>query len=243
MSTVVYKETFRVKKVSQKLVQFKKKQYLCALFLKNVLISLKFFTLNDQRTHIIKTSGELFFRLGIRSVSIDDICRELGISKKTFYVYFASKDELVAQLLEANNQYTAQKLEELLELHDFRKLVKLFLKRQQAEKNDVRRVPQLVYDLKKYYPRQFSDFQIRCFETQKTYIMRYLELGVSEGLVRSTLDIEMTAVLFAKIHGDAIRDFELIEAHNHTMHQLAHTAMDIFVRGILSEEGMKIYEN
>ena len=66
---------------------------------------------------------------------------------------------------------------------------------------------------------------------------------MQEGLVRSNLDIEMTAVLFAKIHSDAIRDFELIEAHNHTMHQLAHTAMDIFVRGILSEEGMKIYEN
>ena len=56
----------------------------------------------DQKSHIIKTAGEMFFRLGIRSVSIDDICHELGMSKKTFYVYFASKDELVAQLLHAN---------------------------------------------------------------------------------------------------------------------------------------------
>ena len=45
----------------------------------------------DQQIHIIKKAGELFFRLGIRSVSIDDICRELGMSKKTFYVHFASK--------------------------------------------------------------------------------------------------------------------------------------------------------
>jgi AcrR family transcriptional regulator len=59
----------------------------------------------DQRAHIIKTAGELFFRLGIRSVSIDDICRELGMSKKTFYVYFGSKDELVEQLLRANVEY------------------------------------------------------------------------------------------------------------------------------------------
>ena len=197
--------------------------------------------MSDQKAHIIKTSGELFFRLVIRSVSIDDICRELGMSKKTFYVYFASKDELVAQLLEANNRYMGQKMEELLALHDFRKLVKVFLKRQQAEKNDVRRVPQLVHDLKKYYPKQFADFQIQCFETQKTYIMRYLELGVAEGLVRADLDIELTAVLFAKIHSDAIRDFELIEGHNHNMHQLAHTAMDIFVRGVLSEEGLALY--
>ena len=195
----------------------------------------------DQRQHIIKAAGELFFRLGIRSVSIDDICRELGMSKKTFYVYFDSKDALIDQLLDANLAYIAGKMNDLLQLQDFRQLVKAFIKRQEAEKNDVRRVPQLVYDLKKYYPRQFVDFQIKCFETQKDYIMRYLELGVSQGLVRADLNIELTAVLFAKIHSDAIRDFEIIEAHNHNMHQLAHTAMDVFVRGVLSEEGLKLF--
>ena len=71
--------------------------------------------------------------------------------------------------------------------------------------------------------------------------MRYLELGIEQGLVRANLNIELTAVLFAKIHNDSIRDIEEIEAHGHNMHQLGHTAMDIFVRGILSEEGMKLY--
>ena len=195
----------------------------------------------DQSKNIIKTADEMFFRLGIRSVSIDDICRELGMSKKTFYVYFESKDELIEQLLLANVEYMSGKMEELLSLGDFRQLVKAFLKRQEAERNDVRKVPQLVYDLKKYYPRQFAEFQKQCFETQKNYIMRYLELGLAQGLVRANLNIELTAVLFAKIHSDAIRDAELIEAHNHNMHQLAHTAMDIFVRGVLSEEGMALF--
>ena len=197
---------------------------------------------DDQKCNIIKKAGEMFFRLGIRSVSIDDICRELGISKKTFYVYFESKDELVAQLLHSNVLYIAGKMEELLQMKDFRKLVARFLRHQDAEKNDVRRVPQLVYDLKKYYPRQFADFQTECFRTQKEYIARYLEQGLQEGLVRANLNIELTAVLLAKIHSDAIRDFEEIEGHGHNMHQLGHTAMDIFVRGVLSEEGMKLYQ-
>lgn len=223
-----------MKKVSEIFGQFKKKHYLCSRFEKKMA--------EDQKKQIIKTAGELFFRLGIRSVSIDDICHEIGMSKKTFYVYFASKDELVDQLLNANIDYISAKMEELFKLNDFRQLVKVFIRRQEAEKNDVRRVPQLVYDLKKYYPRQFAEFQIHCFETQKAYIMRYLELGVQQGLVRANLNIELTAVLFAKIHNDAIRDFEVIEAHNHNMHQLAHTAMDIFVRGVLSEEGLKLFE-
>ena len=224
-----------MKKVSKKLAHVKKKQYFCSRFVKTMS--------ENQRSHIIKTAGELFFRLGIRSVSIDDICHELGMSKKTFYVYFESKDALIEQMLQANLDYMAGKMEELVAMKDFRQLVRVFIKRQEAEKNDVRRVPQLVYDLKKYYPRQFADFQIKCFETQKKYIMQYLEQGVAQGLVRANLNIELTAVLFAKIHNDAIRDFEIIEAHNHNMHQLAHTAMDVFVRGVLSEEGMKLFDN
>lgn len=195
----------------------------------------------DQKIHIIKTAGELFFRLGIRSVSIDDICRELGMSKKTFYVYFASKDELIEQMLQANLDYVAGKMEELLKLQDFRQIVKLFLKRQETEKNDVRRVPQLVYDLKKYYPRQFAEFQNRSFEMQQHYIEQYLELGVSQGLVRANLNIKMSALIFARIHSAAVRDFEELERQNHNMHQLGYTAMDILVRGILSEEGLKLY--
>ena len=55
----------------------------------------------DLRAKILKTSGELFFKFGIRSVSIDDICNDLHISKKTFYTVFKQKDELVVELLDA----------------------------------------------------------------------------------------------------------------------------------------------
>lgn len=183
----------------------------------------------------------MFFRLGIRSVSIDDICRELGMSKKTFYVYFPSKDDLVEQLLQSNVQFIEKKMDELLAMNDFRKLVKKFISYQTSEKNDVRRVPQLVFDLQKYYPRQFAEFQRQVFEKQKHYIMLYLQQGVEQGLVRANLNIELTAVLFAKIHADAIRDVEVLESHGHSPHQLSQVAMDVFVRGVLSEEGLKLY--
>ena len=197
--------------------------------------------MNDQKCNIIKTAGDMFFRLGIRSVSIDDICHELGMSKKTFYVYFASKDELVEQLLQANSDYMASKMEGLLKTGDFKQLVAKFIKHQEEEKNDVRRVPQLVYDLKKYYPQQFVQFQVNCFKTQKEYIRRYLEMGQQAGLVRANLNIELVAGLFAKIHSDVIRDLEEIEGRGYNMHQFGYTVMDVFVRGVLSEEGLKLY--
>ena len=195
----------------------------------------------DSQKQILKTAGDMFFRLGVRSVSIDDICHELGMSKKTFYVYFASKEELIDRMLQQNINYIREKMEELVQLGDFRELVRKFMKHQEAERMDVRRVPQLVYDLKKYYPRQFQDFQLRCFEVQKQYIGSYLQQGVSAGFVRANLNIEYTAFLFAKIHSDTIRDLELLEAQNINVRHMGSTAMDIFVRGILSEEGLKLY--
>lgn len=197
--------------------------------------------MENAQGHILKKSGEMFFKLGIRSVSIDDICHELGISKKTFYVYFASKDELVAQLLHVSIDEMAKKMEDWLRLHDFRQLISILLAQKEVSKNDVRCVPQLVYDLKKYYPQQFAEFQVKLFEVQKDYLKQYLEQGIREGLVREQLDVEMTAMLLAKLHTDAIRDMEQIESHGYKMHSYSQTAKDILIRGVLSEEGLALY--
>lgn len=197
--------------------------------------------MENAQSQILKKSGEMFFKLGIRSVSIDDICHELGISKKTFYVYFASKDELVAQLLHVSIDEMAKKMENWLRLHDFRQLISILLTQKEVSKNDVRCVPQLVYDLKKYYPQQFAEFQVKLFEVQKDYLKQYLEQGIREGLVREQLDVEMTAMLLAKLHTDAIRDMEQIESYGYKMHTYSQTAKDILIRGVLSEEGLALY--
>ena len=49
----------------------------------------------DTKERIIEQARELFIRLGIRSVSMDDIAGQIGMSKKTLYQHFEDKDELV----------------------------------------------------------------------------------------------------------------------------------------------------
>ena len=53
---------------------------------------------------ILERVRELFYKYGVRSVSVDDICRDLGMSKKKLYKFFASKTELVSRLLELERQ-------------------------------------------------------------------------------------------------------------------------------------------
>ena len=184
----------------------------------------------------------MFYRLGIRSVSIDDICRELGISKKTFYVYFASKDELVEQLLSANVTKLEQKMRTTMESSDFSEIVRKFTQWVTCEQEDVRKVPQLVYDLKKYYPQQYQAFQRQSFDIQQRYIEQFIEQGLKAGLVRANINKEYTSHLFAKIYTDALRDFDKIESKGQNLPQFSRVATDILIRGILSEEGLKLFE-
>jgi AcrR family transcriptional regulator len=55
----------------------------------------------EQRDRIQEKANEMFMRYGIRSVSMDDIAGQLGMSKKTLYQYFSDKDELVDAVMQA----------------------------------------------------------------------------------------------------------------------------------------------
>ena len=54
----------------------------------------------EAQEKILKTSLELFFKYGIKRVTMDDIAKELGMSKKTIYQFYKEKDDLVNQLCE-----------------------------------------------------------------------------------------------------------------------------------------------
>ena len=70
--------------------------------------------MNDVKESILKAARPRMQQVGIRSVSIDDLCKELGISKKTFYVYFPSKDELVSEILHVHEQKMTREVQHLV---------------------------------------------------------------------------------------------------------------------------------
>ena len=54
---------------------------------------------NVTRQRILKAAEELFFKYGIKSITMDDIAKHLAMSKKTIYLFFADKNEVVDTLL------------------------------------------------------------------------------------------------------------------------------------------------
>lgn len=193
---------------------------------------------DNQRENIIQAASEKMRLLGIRSVSVDDLCRDLGISKKTFYVHFATKDALIDELLRRREQTLVEEVERKTK---GRKVIDLLFDLIKVTKNlkDVRQIPPLLYDLKKYYPQQLQEHLQRLKLINRDITARYLQQGIEEGLFRQDINVEVTARVLASLH-QILLD-KLAAAQNHpSIVSDSKTAMDIFFRGLISEEGERM---
>jgi AcrR family transcriptional regulator len=56
------------------------------------------------RNRITAAAAKLFYEQGVRSVSVDAVAEQAGVTKKTLYYHFASKDDLIAAYLDGRDQ-------------------------------------------------------------------------------------------------------------------------------------------
>ena len=184
---------------------------------------------------ILQAAAEKMRVAGIRSVSIDDICRELGMSKKTFYVYFETKDQLIDALLRRREELMQ---EDLIKKTKGKTIVELVYGFITLIKNvkDVRQVPALVYDLQKYYPQQLQAHLERLKMVNRTLAAQYLRQGIEEGFFRKDLNIDATARVIAGLH-QVMLDKMSHPKSGSSIIQDSKLAIDIFFRGIVSEQG------
>jgi TetR/AcrR family transcriptional regulator, cholesterol catabolism regulator len=67
--------------------------------------------MDDKKIEIIEKATQVFLKYGIKSVTMDDMARELVMSKKTIYQYFKDKNELVEQIISFKTQFDQIKCE------------------------------------------------------------------------------------------------------------------------------------
>ena len=71
--------------------------------------------MNPKRTQILKTARALFWKFGIKRVSIEEICREANLSKMTFYKHFENKNDLVIAILKHLQNDAFQKYRDIMD--------------------------------------------------------------------------------------------------------------------------------
>lgn len=197
--------------------------------------------MENQRENIIQSAAEKMRVAGIRSVSIDDICRDLGMSKKTFYVYFETKDDLISELLHRKEQTL---YDDVVRQSKGKSIADLLVHSMKIAKSgeDVRQMPSLYYDLKKYYPQQFEAHLQRLEERNQELLTRFLTRGKQEGIFREDFDVELTAILLAKLHQNMLNKLTTAKDKN-LVARVSKYGVDLIFRGLISEEGKQMIES
>lgn len=198
--------------------------------------------MNDVRENILQVAIKRMQQVGIRSVSVDDICHELGMSKKTFYVYFASKDDLVQAILHKHEQKMAREVQHLVAdktvlqcIVDWTKIAR------QTEKSTHQTLPML-YDLKKYYPTLHQEHLQRMRKMMQQFLVQFLKKGQGEGIFREEIDIEVAALLLVNTHLMLAERAERHKMKPQDVRHMGNTTIDILLRGMLTAEGLTVLE-
>ena len=192
------------------------------------------------KTRHLKTAEELFMKFGIRSVTMDEIASELGISKKTIYLHFEDKDAIVHEVATLRMNCEQVICEEIHEkaanpIDEVCREIEMF-KTHAAALN-----PVVVYDLKKYYPKTWQVFQ----EHKQTIFLeltkRNLKEGVEQGLYRKEINIDILSRLRME-EIDFAFDQSVFPHEKFNQFEVHKTFIDHFLRGIITEKGLEIYQ-
>ncbi len=190
--------------------------------------------------NILSKVRELYMKYGIKSITMDDVASELGISKKTLYQYVADKDELVGKFIDNEIEIRQEEIcrcfgsgfnaiEELFE-------ISLFMNKMMKDQN-----PATEHDLKKYYPQHFQRIVKVRRERMYNYIVLNLKKGKEEGLYRTDLDEEVISKLYIS-RTENIHVSEMFTVEEFTSIKLFMELLTYHVRGIATETGIAVLE-
>lgn len=197
------------------------------------------FIMDNQQDIIIQTACKMFEQFGIRSISIDNVCSELHISKKTFYIHFPQKEDLVDAVLMFQKKINYERFEKLFKDKNAIESLTLIIK--EIKKNVEAESQTMCFDLQKYYPKVYEKHELIKTQEMKLGFVTNLKQGIAEGYYRENLDIELISLF----HSIQIKNtFELMEqsSKKYTKKRLVDFFLDLMVHLIANEKGLKYLE-
>jgi TetR/AcrR family transcriptional regulator, cholesterol catabolism regulator len=196
--------------------------------------------MEEKVDRILSESLRLFMKNGIRSISMDDIAKELGMSKKTIYQYVANKTELVEMVLnfmrEKESNICIDGDIKNMNAIDILLAVSRNVSRQMKDLNPIN-----AYELQKYYPSIYRDFILKKRDHVYTTLKQNFVQGIAEGIYRNDLDVDLVARLYIQKLVD-VHDPEFLSSVNFGFEKVFQVMFDNHIRGIANAEGLAYYE-
>jgi AcrR family transcriptional regulator len=197
--------------------------------------------MNPKAQYILEQVGRLYHRYGIKSVTMDDVAKQLGISKKTVYEFFKDKEDLLKQVLLFEHEHHCgflnaiedKNLNAVEELFEVYKMINTMFR-------DFN--PSMEYDIRKYYPNLF--LKVREIRRKRMYESVYSNMnkGKREGLYRKELNSKIISKLHV-FHSENFFDTDMFTQEELSSFKMFHEIFVYHIHGILSHEGRVFFEN
>ena len=194
--------------------------------------------MDEKLQQILTRVYDLYNKYGIKSVTMDDVARELGMSKKTLYKHVKDKADLVEQVLIQNSVQHSTKIEALVK-KNLNAIVELLEVNQYMNQILKDHNPSLDYDLKKYYPEISTRLMYEIKKRMHDSIKQNLLKGQQEGVYRQEMDVE----IICRLHMTRMEHKH--SSDNFTLNELTSKKVmrEIFIyhlHGIINEKGDEI---
>ncbi|GBD92172.1 DNA-binding transcriptional regulator EnvR [bacterium BMS3Abin04] len=193
----------------------------------------------NTREQIVHYSSDLFLKNGFYKTTMDDVARKLKISKKTIYKYFATKDDLLNEIIEDTMTHVRENINsivsnkqisvvKLINLSDF--LVGFSLKISETWIND----------LQIHNPRRWETIEYFRKETIFYAFNKIINQGKKENLIIDKPNIIIVTIILSAIQG--IINPEFLLNNNFSVKEAFIQTFDILISGILTKKGRKAYK-
>ncbi|HLW21116.1 MAG TPA: TetR/AcrR family transcriptional regulator [Cyclobacteriaceae bacterium] len=192
----------------------------------------------ELKNKIIEVATSLFRRMGVKAVTMDDIAREAGVSKKTIYQEFEDKSTLVYEAFSAFLEREECVLNKIFEQEDdvIQHFVQVsqFMKEQYSGMN-----PLILNEIRRYYPKSWKRFEEFKLGKALNTMVDLLKRGKEAGYFRKEIDVEILAML--RLEQIAFDFRSLPSAADFSMVDLQLQIFDHFIHGILTQKGREAY--
>src|SRR5438034_9451002 len=190
------------------------------------------------RQRIVEAARAHFFSHGFRSVTMDDLAEELGISKKTLYAHFPSKTALVEAVLADKFAGAGAALERISRehRHDFPAVLHQLLAATQRELDEIK--PPFVRDMRQKAPHVFKMVERRRADLIQRHFGKLFVEGQRTGMVRKDIPANlMIEILLATVQ--AIVNPAKVEELGLTPKSGFASVVKVVLEGVITRKGRK----
>lgn len=191
----------------------------------------------DEKTIFLSKATQLFIENGAKTVTMDEIAKEFGISKKTLYQKYKNKEELLEEVLKFKLQEVIERLKYLDENID-NAIERMFCRDEEIDKVSHSNNNILIRQLLKYYPAIFHKHMLNFSAKFSEVLVHNIEKGRKQGLYREDFDPELYAKIFFQLvmsyDSSPYFDVELIEREN-----FMQETMFFYLNAITNEKGKR----